>query len=82
MTKKTGLVLAGLMLMSVVACGGPAPEVDDAGDEEAPARETVFDDTIRTQDRGKAVEGVTMEHKRDVDEAIAESEGGGSEAGE
>jgi hypothetical protein len=80
--KTESLVLAGLWLLGLAACGGPAPDADDAREDEAPARETVFDDTIRTKDRAKAVEGVTMEHKRDVDEAIAESEGDGSEDGE
>lgn len=66
-----------LMLAIVAACGGePAPQ--DKADAAAKGRstdETVFDDMIQTQDRARAVEGVTMDHKADLDAAIESAEG-------
>jgi hypothetical protein len=38
----------------------------------------VFDDLIQTQDKARAVEGVTLGHKADLDAAI-ESAGGDSQ---
>ena len=68
---------AVLALVTLVACGSPAPEPKDAAADEAEARElgrdtdkTVLDDMIQTQDRARAVEDVTMDAKRNLDEAI------------
>ena len=49
------------------------------GAEEARAKgrdtdETVFDDMIQTQDRARAVEGLTLGRKGEMDEAIRRSE--------
>lgn len=71
------LTLPGLLLPVLVACGVPAPPQDEA---EARARgrdtdQTVFDDTIQTQDRARAVEDLTLGHKADMDAAIEQSEG-------
>jgi hypothetical protein len=38
----------------------------------------VFDDMIQTQDKARAVEGVTLGHKADMDAAIEQSEGDGT----
>jgi hypothetical protein len=65
------------LALMIAACGappadeeeGPAPE---PGSQEA--EETVFDDMIQTQDRARAVEGVLMDSKRDLDTAIDEAE--------
>jgi len=77
MTYTARFILAGLALSSLVACGSPAPEpANEAADQaraEALGRDTdktVLDDMIQTQDRARAVEGVTMDAKRNLDEAI------------
>ena len=69
--------VAALALVTLVACGSPAPEPTDAAADEAEARElgrdtdkTVLDDMIQTQDRARAVEDVTMDAKRNLDDAI------------
>jgi predicted small lipoprotein YifL len=82
------LPLAAFALSALVACGSPAPEPepkDDAADE-AQARErgrdtdkTVLDDMIQTEDKARAVEGVTMDAKRDLDQAIDAQTGGPSD---
>jgi hypothetical protein len=76
MERSARLTLSGLVFMSLVACGSPAPQ------DEAEAREkgrdtdkTVFDDMIETQDKARAVEDVTLGHKKDLDAAIEQSEG-------
>jgi hypothetical protein len=40
----------------------------------------VFDDMIQTQDKARAVEGVTMAHKAELDKVIEESTGNGTAA--
>ncbi len=69
--------MSGLVVLAFAGCGG-APEPQD---EEA-ARElgrdtdkTVFDDMIQTQDKARAVEGVTLGHKAEMDAAIESAEG-------
>jgi hypothetical protein len=72
----TGFALGALAAL-LTGCGappadeeeGPAPE---PGSQEA--EETVFDDMIQTQDRARAVEGVLMDSKRDLDTAIDQAE--------
>jgi hypothetical protein len=75
------LTLTALALATLAACGSPTPhEPRDAADkEEARAKgrdtdETVFDDMIQTQDRARAVEGLTLGRKGEMDEAIRRSE--------
>lgn len=75
MTATARLIFAGLVLSTLVACGSPAPEPAADADEKAQALgrdtdKTVLDDMIQTQDRARAVEGVTMDAKRNLDEAI------------
>jgi hypothetical protein len=71
------LTLSGLALSVVAACSAPAPPPDEAEAREKgrDTDKTVFDDTIQTQDRARAVEGVTLGHKADLDSAIEQSEG-------
>jgi ABC-type glycerol-3-phosphate transport system substrate-binding protein len=84
------LSLATLALLGLVACGGaPAPDDEDAeqAKEEAAALgrdtdETAFDDLIQTQDKARAVEGVTLGHKDTLDQALEAAEGDGDTAGE
>ncbi len=84
------LSLATLALLSLVACGGgSAPDEEATEQDEAEAAalgrdtdETVFDDMIQTQDKARAVEGVTLGHKQDLDQALEAAEGDGDDAGE
>jgi len=86
MQRRTGLTLSGLVLLGLAACGGK-PEAQDEAAATAAAKalgrdtdKTVFDDLIQTQDRARAVEGVTFGHKADLDAAI-ESAGGDTSGG-
>jgi len=85
MDPRARLAFTGLALTSLVACGAPTPRPREKADSQpeahAPGRgteETVFDDLIKTEDRARAVEGVTQDAKAATDKAIAASEGGGS----
>jgi hypothetical protein len=80
MNRIAGLALSGLVLLGLAACGGK-PEAQDEEAARALGRDTdktVFDDLIQTQDKARAVEGVTLGHKADLDAAI-ESAGGDSQ---
>ena len=71
------LTLSGLLLSALAACGAPPPPQDEA-EARAKGRDTdrtVFDDTIQTQDRARAVEDLTLGRKSDMDAAIEQSEG-------
>jgi hypothetical protein len=81
------ILLAGLALALLAGCGDattdPATQDEAAAEADANARgrdtdKTVFDDMIQTQDKARAVEGVTMAHKADLDKAIEESTGNGT----
>jgi len=70
------LTLSALLLAMLAACGVPAPQ--DKEEARAKGRdtdETVFDDMIQTQDKARAVEDLSMQHKADLDAAIEASEG-------
>jgi hypothetical protein len=80
------LSLAAFALSMLVACGSSAPDPQDDAASEAKARELgrdtdemVLDDMIQTEDRARAVEGVTMDAKRNLDEAIDAQTGGASD---
>lgn len=80
------LLFATFALSTLVACGSSTPEPGDDAADEVEAREmgrdtdeTVLDDMIQTQDRARAVEGVTMDAKRDLDEAIDAQTGGAND---
>jgi basic membrane lipoprotein Med (substrate-binding protein (PBP1-ABC) superfamily) len=84
---RTRLALAVLASLLVAACGGPAT---DAGKDQATAAaeaaalgrntdKTVFDDMIQTQDKARAVEGITLGRKGDIDAALENSGGSGSD---
>jgi hypothetical protein len=68
------LSLSGLLMVMLAGCGGPPPDSQEAKEPPEPgsqkAEETVFDDMIQTQDRARAVEGVLMDSKKDLDTAI------------
>ena len=71
------LTLSGLVLSALAACGAPAPPQDEAEARQKgrDTDRTVFDDTIQTQDRARAVEDLTLGRKSDVDEALEQAEG-------
>ncbi len=72
------LTLSALLLAMLAACGAPAPAPQDKEAARAKGRdtdETVFDDMVQTQDRARAVEGVTLGHKAEMDAAIEQQEG-------
>jgi hypothetical protein len=77
MNRKAGLTLSGLVLLGLAACGGkPEPQDEEAARELGrDTDKTVFDDMIQTQDKARAVEGVTLGHKADLDAAIESAEG-------
>ena len=67
----TGLLMVGSRLRRA---SGREQEGPSAGAGKPEAEETVFDDMIQTQDRARAVEGVLMDSKRDLDTAIQHAE--------
>jgi hypothetical protein len=71
------LTLTAFALSGLVACGAPAPEEREAeaGGKDGDVEATVFDDTIQTQDRARAVEDLTRGRKSDLDEALETAEG-------
>jgi hypothetical protein len=71
-----GLSLTGLVLVALAGCGAPAPQdKEEAREKGRDTDETVFDDTIQTQDRARAVEDLTLGRKSEVDEALEQAEG-------
>lgn len=88
MQAATRLSLATFAMFMLVACGGgSSPPDEDAGQAETEAAaaelgrdtdETVLDDMIQTQDRARAVEGVTMGQKAAMDAAIDQAAEGDS----
>jgi len=84
------LLIAAFALSMLVACGSSTPDPQDDAAAEAEARElgrdtdeTVLDDMIQTEDRARAVEDVTMDAKRNLDQAIdAQTDGASDESGD
>ncbi len=81
MHRNARLAIYGLALVCLGACGGAPEPVDKEAARERgrDTDETVFDDMIQTQDKARAVEGVTLGHKADMDAAIEKSSGDGSQ---
>jgi hypothetical protein len=68
-----GLSLALVAIFALGACDSPPRDEPDEEEARALGRdtdETVFDDLVQTQDKARAVEDVTMQHKSDMDAAI------------
>ena len=86
MTAVARLPIALLALHMLAACGSPPPETaaDDAAadaEKRALGRDTdatVFDDMVQTQDKARAVEGLTLGRKGDLDQALEEQTGDGT----
>ena len=79
------LTPAVFVLAMLAACGVPSSQDEATAQDEEEARslgrdtdETVFDDMIQTQDRARAVEGVTMGQKAAMDAAIDQAAEGDS----
>ncbi len=83
MHQRAGSVLIAVVLGCLAACGGaPEPQHRSEAQEKAEAQahgrdtdKTVFDDMVKTQDKARAVEDVTMKAKAATDAAIEQSEG-------
>lgn len=74
------LSLATLALLTVVGCGGPAPQQQDEEEARSLGRDTdktVFDDMIQTEDKARDVEKLTLGRKGELDQALEASEGSG-----
>jgi hypothetical protein len=79
------LPIAMSALLMLAACGAPPPETaaDKAAaeaEERARGRDTdatVFDDMVQTQDKARAVEGLTLGRKGELDQALEEQTGDG-----
>jgi len=80
----TRLTLAGLAFLVLLGCGGQ-PESSSKEEQaaaDAAATElgrdtdkTVFDDMVQTQDKARAVEGLTLGRKNELDAAMEDAEG-------
>jgi len=76
-TAAAALSLALVAVLALAACNSPPPEEPDEEEARALGRdtdETVFDDLIQTQDKARAVEGVTLGRKDELDRALEASE--------
>jgi PBP1b-binding outer membrane lipoprotein LpoB len=87
--RSIGTVLAATILaVGLAACGGaPAPDAAQQKKDDEKARalgrdtdKTVFDDMIRTEDKARNVENITLGHKADLDKAMEQAEGNGAPA--
>jgi hypothetical protein len=64
-------IIALTLCLTLLGCGSSSdPETEEVED-----KETVFDPLVENLDKANAVEEQIMEQKRQMDKAIAESEG-------
>ncbi len=64
------------LLLMLVGCGSSEDtETDTTDATEAQDVETVFDPLIESIDKAKAVEGIVMQQKQQMDEALKKMEG-------
>ena len=81
-TAAAALSLALVAILALAACNSPPAEEPDEEEARALGRdtdETVFDDLVQTQDKARAVEGVTLGRKDELDQALEASEGDAAE---
>ena len=74
---------AVVLCVLMTACSSAAPDPEQQKKDEEQARalgrdtdKTVFDDMIQTEDKARAVEGVTLGHKAGLDKALEQQEKG------
>lgn len=65
-------MVAAAALATLTACGGASNE--EAADENAEAKEGVFDPMVETMDRAREVEDLVQQQKKDVDEALEQAQ--------
>ncbi len=65
-------MVAAAALVTLTACGGASNE--EAADENAEAKEGVFDPMVETMDRAREVEDLVQQQKKDVDEALEQAQ--------
>jgi hypothetical protein len=63
-------IIVCLTLTILTACGS-----SDEGSAEAEDKETIFDPMVETIDKAAEVEGLVMQQKADMDEALRRAEG-------
>jgi hypothetical protein len=61
------------LLLALAGCGQPEPPAPP--ETAAPARETVFDDQLKTLDRARGVQEEVDRRKRELDERMSADEG-------
>ncbi|MEE8528127.1 MAG: hypothetical protein V3S70_06090 [Gammaproteobacteria bacterium] len=65
-------MVAAAALATLTACGGASNE--EAADENAEAKEGVFDPMVETMDRAREVEDLVQQQKKDIDEALEQAQ--------
>ncbi len=65
-------MVAAVALVALTACGGASNE--EAADENAEAKEGVFDPMVETMDRAREVENLVQQQKQDIDEALEQAQ--------
>ena len=65
-------MVAAVSLVALIACGGASNE--EAADENAEAKEGVFDPMVETMDRAREVENLVQQKKQDIDEALEQAQ--------
>ncbi len=65
-------MVAAVALVALTACGGASNE--EAADENAEAKEGVFDPMVETMDRAREVEDLVQQQKQDIDEALEQAQ--------
>ena len=65
-------MVAAVALVALIACGGASNE--EAADENAEAKEGVFDPMVETMDRAREVENLVQQQKQDIDEALEQAQ--------
>jgi hypothetical protein len=63
-------IITCLTLTMLTACSSP-----DEGSAEVEDKETIFDPMVETIDKAAEVEGILMQQKADMDEAVRRAEG-------
>ena len=65
------LLAMSLVLVGLAACGGGE---EREAEKPMAVEDTVFGDMVGTQDKARAVQDTTMEHKQEMDRALDDAE--------